>query len=443
MIATFLPTATTSAPPPRRTQITSRASSRFTTSHTTYHRTCHTTSHKATFATIDIRASRHDRNSIETNGLRRIGRCVCGNAVWHCCRGRAGRSAGARYRRQAQAVDSSRVFPRRKEISSCHHYHGVVVAHVARPLGDAARLSDIRELLHERGAQVDDALRNSLRHIAEAPSALRAAVEYGLLGPGKRLRPLLVGFAAEAVGGNADAAMPAACAVEMVHAYSLIHDDLPAMDDDDLRRGRPTVHKKFGEALAILAGDALLTLAFQVLANESPPATSAACCSELAAAAGAVGMIGGQVSDLTWDGKIAGEPGPASVETLAAMHAAKTGALFRASLQLGLLSAQSERPGGPEPNKRAALDEYGRCFGLAFQITDDLLDVEGQTAVAGKQVGKDAARGKLTYPRLLGIDESRRRADELARRANEALSPLGPGADPLKELMRMIVTRDH
>ncbi len=304
-------------------------------------------------------------------------------------------------------------------------------------------MTDIRRSLQERRAKIDDGLRNALRHAAGCPSALRAALEYGLLGPGKRLRPLLVVLGAEAVGGSKESALPAACAVEMVHAYSLIHDDLPAMDDDDLRRGRPTVHKQFGEALAILAGDALLTLAFHVLASDYPPATAAACCRELASAAGAAGMIGGQVNDLTWDGKIAGDAGPATVEALQAMHAAKTGALFRASLRLGLIAAQGERPDGPEMTARTALDEFGRCFGLAFQITDDLLDVEGVSSVAGKRVGKDAPRGKLTYPGLLGVEASRRRAAELATEAEHALKPLGPSADPLKDLMRMIVTRDH
>jgi geranylgeranyl diphosphate synthase type II len=303
--------------------------------------------------------------------------------------------------------------------------------------------ADIRRSLQERRAQIDEGLRDALRHAAGCPSALWAAIEYGLLGPGKRLRPLLVVLGAEAVGGSRESAIPAACAVEMVHAYSLIHDDLPAMDDDDLRRGRPTVHKQFGEALAVLAGDALLTLAFQVLASDYPPATAAACGRELASAAGAVGMIGGQVSDLTWDGKIAGDASPASVEALQAMHAAKTGALFRASLRLGLLAAQGERAGGPDAAARAALDDFGRCFGLVFQITDDLLDVEGASSVTGKRVGKDAPRGKLTYPGLLGVEASRCRAAELAKEAEQALTPLGASADPLKDLMRMIVTRDH
>src|SRR4051794_37625862 len=174
-------------------------------------------------------------------------------------------------------------------------------------------------------------------------------------------------MAVEACGGSIEAAMPAACAVEMVHAYSLVHDDLPAMDDDDLRRGRPTCHKQFGEALAILAGDALLTLAFQVLAEHYPAATAAACCRELARGAGAAGMVGGQVEDLASEH----EPGGRAAD-LERIHACKTGALFRASLRMGAVAAQGERPGGPEPETLRALDEYGRGLGLAFQITDDL-----------------------------------------------------------------------
>jgi geranylgeranyl diphosphate synthase type II len=229
----------------------------------------------------------------------------------------------------------------------------------------------------------------------------------------------------------------------MVHAYSLIHDDLPAMDDDDLRRGLPTVHKKFGEALAILAGDALLTLAFEVLVTDYLSATAARCCRALAKAAGASGMVGGQVEDLAWEGKIAGRTGDASVERLESIHAAKTGALFRASLQLGVLAVQGERANGPDPQNLSAMDEFGRCFGLAFQVVDDLLDVQGETAATGKRVGKDAARGKLTYPGFLGVDESRNRVHRLLEQAECAIRPLGPAAEPLAELMRSVVERDR
>jgi geranylgeranyl diphosphate synthase type II len=211
----------------------------------------------------------------------------------------------------------------------------------------------------------------------------------------------------------------------MIHAYSLIHDDLPAMDDDDLRRGQPTCHKKFGEALAILAGDALQALAFQILAEGYPPSTAAACCRELAKASGAAGMVGGQVDDLAWE-RPAGGKEERTVEGLEALHARKTGALIRASLRLGVLAGHS--PGGPELNLLERFDAYGRCLGMAFQITDDLLDVEGHAEQAGKRLHKDAARGKLTYPGLLGAAESRRRAERLGREADEHLAPLGAAA---------------
>ncbi len=231
----------------------------------------------------------------------------------------------------------------------------------------------------------------------------------------------------------------------MIHAYSLIHDDLPAMDDDDLRRGLPTCHKKFGEALAILAGDALQTTAFQVLAEGYPPSTAAACCKELAHAAGPAGMIGGQVDDMAWgESGARGAAAPLSpertLETLERLHARKTGALIRASLRLGAWSAHAPNP--PPADTMERLDGYGRRLGLAFQITDDLLDVEGSADRAGKRVGKDAARGKLTYPGLLGPDESRRRAARLCREAREQLAPLGPAAG-LLALASFVLERDR
>jgi geranylgeranyl diphosphate synthase type II len=297
---------------------------------------------------------------------------------------------------------------------------------------------DLRHYFRDRQALVEEHLRAALRLGEDCPPALAEAMRYSLLAPGKRLRPLLVFLAAEASGGQGGQALPAACAVEMVHTYSLIHDDLPAMDDDDLRRGLPTCHKKFGEALAILAGDALLTLAFQVLAEGYPPATAAACGRELARGAGAAGMVGGQVEDLSWEEKEGGTP-----EALSHLHGLKTGALFRACLRLGVLAVQGERPGGPDPVLVAGLDGYGRCFGLAFQITDDLLDVEGSADQTGKRVGKDAGRGKLTYPGFLGVAESRRRAEQLGREADVYLEPLGPAAGRLRELFRYVLERDR
>src|SRR5262245_12215046 len=313
-----------------------------------------------------------------------------------------------------------------------------------RQFGRAQRVGrDIATLLADYRLLIEDRLRLLMKHINGCPAALREAVEYSLLAPGKRMRPLLAMLATEASGGKAEAGLSAACAVEMVHAYSLIHDDLPAMDDDDLRRGQPTAHKKFGEALAILAGDALLTLAFQVLANEYPPKTATQCCRELTLAAGAVGMVGGQVDDLSWDGKISGVKVSQDVEGLAAIHSRKTGELFRVSLRLGLLAVQGERPEGPDSVMAKALEAFGRCFGLAFQITDDLLDVEGNAAAAGKRVRKDASRGKLTYPGLLGVEESRRRVESFINEASEALRPLGQPAEPLAALVRMMGQRDR
>jgi geranylgeranyl diphosphate synthase type II len=279
---------------------------------------------------------------------------------------------------------------------------------------------------------VDGYLPQALARAGDAPPKLLEAMGYSLLAPGKRLRPILVLFACEAAGGKPTDALPAAAAVEMVHTYSLIHDDLPAMDDDDLRRGRPTCHKQFGEALAILAGDALLTLAFQLVAESYPPATAATACVELARGSGAAGMVGGQVEDLAWENDPTG-----AIGDLERVHARKTGALFRASLRLGAVVA------GASPAVMEALDGYGRGFGQAFQITDDLLDVESTADDAGKAVGKDAARGKLTYPGLLGIDESRARAAANCRAAADALAPLGADGEKLAALLDIIVNRDR
>lgn len=283
------------------------------------------------------------------------------------------------------------------------------------------------------------------------PDGLRQAMRYSLLAPGKRLRPVLVFLAGAVLDGSEENALPAACAVEMVHTYSLIHDDLPAMDDDDLRRGLPTCHKKFGEAMAILAGDALLTLAFQMVAVHYPPAVGAACCRELALGSGAAGMVGGQVEDLVWE-NAAGQrrdplmpkpAQPASVEALEKIHLAKTGALFRACLKMGAWSAFAGKPATPDPAVLQRLDAFGRCFGLVFQITDDLIDVEGTAQDTGKRTQKDAARGKLTYPGLLGIEESRRRAGLLQQQAKEITQNLGPKAQPLLDLLTFVLARDR
>jgi len=267
---------------------------------------------------------------------------------------------------------------------------------------------------------------------ADCPPQLKEAIRYSLLAPGKRLRPMLVLMAAEACGGSLEAALPAACAVEMVHAYSLVHDDLPAMDDDDLRRGRPTTHKAFGEAQAILAGDALLTMAFETVARDVRPARVAAdCCLELARAAGPSALVGGQADDLE------GTSGTADLERLESIHRRKTGAMIQVSIRLGAMIARGSR------RQRSALEKYGQRLGLAFQITDDLLDVDGDETKLGKRAGKDAERGKLTFPGLLGVDESRRRAGQLIAEAVAAISPLGPQAEGLEAIARMVLERNH
>ena len=302
---------------------------------------------------------------------------------------------------------------------------------------------DLWDHLRPRQERIEAALRTAL-HTATAggPGPVAEAMAYSLFTPGKRLRPLLVMLSCEAARGTADDSLPAACAVEMIHTYSLVHDDLPAMDDDDLRRGLPTCHKKFGEALAILAGDALSTAAFEVLAAGYPARTAAVSCLELARGSGAVGMVGGQTLDLVAEGRIgANLERTYAIESLEDLHARKTGALFRSALRMGVHAAQGERPGGASPETLAASDRYAAAFGLAFQVTDDLLDVESTADKAGKRVGKDAARGKLTYPGLLGVEESRRKAAELGEQAVAAADALGSRL--LASLARYVVTRER
>lgn len=266
----------------------------------------------------------------------------------------------------------------------------------------------------------------------DCPRELREAMRYSLLAPGKRLRALLVVWGADACGGSIEAATSAACAVEMVHAYSLIHDDLPAMDNDDLRRGLPACHKRFGEAIAILAGDGLLALAFGTIAGGvGPPETAAACCRVLAEAAGPACLVGGQADD------IAGKPPESGIQALESIHRRKTGALIEASLRLGALTAHAD------DRQTAALLRYGRALGLAFQITDDLLDVRGDEVAVGKRVGKDSVQGKLTFPGLLGVDQAVRRAAELTAEACRALEPLGSRAANLEGLARYVLERNR
>lgn len=287
--------------------------------------------------------------------------------------------------------------------------------------------------LARRRTEIDSRLQDALAPRPGFPERLREAMRYSLLAPGKRLRPLLVLLAAETCGSSCSGdPWPAALAVEMVHVYSLIHDDLPAMDNDDLRRGLPTCHIRFGEGLAILAGDALLTEAFAILATSyGDPAL----CLELAQAAGASGMVGGQVDDLAME---AGQV-ERSLATLEAVHLRKTGALIRACLRLGVRAACYPAP--PLADLLQRLDQYGYCLGLLFQITDDLLDVMGQSTETGKRVNKDAARNKLTYPGLLGIEESRQRATHLVEEARRVIAPLA--AQRLEELLTFVLHRDR
>jgi farnesyl diphosphate synthase len=259
---------------------------------------------------------------------------------------------------------------------------------------------------------------------------LRAAMRHATLGGGKRLRALLAYAAVEACGASAEAADAAACAVECVHAFSLVHDDLPAMDDDALRRGQPTVHVAFDEATAILAGDALQALAFEVIAASALPAEArVAQVRELATATGAAGMCAGQSLDM--------QAGAASLPSLEALHSLKTGALVRAAVRLGAIA------GGADPGLRAALDAYADALGLAFQIRDDLLDVEGDDAQLGKTAGKDLAQGKATYVSLAGAAAARERLGMLAASMEAALAPQGARAEALRALARFAIARSH
>jgi geranylgeranyl diphosphate synthase type II len=236
--------------------------------------------------------------------------------------------------------------------------------------------------------------------------------------------------------------MPAACALEMVHVYSLVHDDLPAMDDDDMRRGQPTCHVKYGEALGILAGDALLTMAFETLGQYYPGPLGGLCCMELARAAGPAGMVGGQVADLAAEGRIADVDAPITLEDLESLHRRKTGQLIVAGLRLGAMIGSGEGTSTSTLNCLRDLTVFGESLGLAFQIIDDLLDVSGSAEMTGKRVGKDAARGKLTYPGLLGLAESRQRADRLSSEAIASLETWGEAARPLITVATALLRRE-
>jgi geranylgeranyl diphosphate synthase type II len=292
----------------------------------------------------------------------------------------------------------------------------------------------LKEYLERQKALIDRTLDETLPGGASDPALIFEAVRYSMFAGGKRLRPILCMAAAEAVGGETDTILPAACALEMIHTYSLIHDDLPAMDNDDYRRGKPTSHKVFGEGIAILAGDALLTEAFRLLCDRErmpgiPPGRTLRVVREIAEAAGFFGMVGGQVKDLLAEG------GKVDLQTLYAIHRRKTGALILVSLRTGAILA------GAEEEALAALSDYGRQIGLAFQITDDILNVEGDPALLGKGTGSDAARGKVTFPALMGIEASRAQAEELIREALVSLGSFDDRTAPLRAIARHILER--
>jgi len=284
-------------------------------------------------------------------------------------------------------------------------------------------------------ARLESALSHWLPPAGTHPASLHDAMRYAVLDGGKRIRPTLVYASGQAVGTAWKVLDGPACAIELMHAYSLIHDDLPSMDDDDLRRGKPSCHKAFGEANAILAGDALQSLAFYVLAHDNHLSANPSrqrMIETLALAAGSRGMAGGQTIDLEAAGR------QLEIAELEDMHIHKTGALIRASVVLGALTAADL-----EPSTLDRLDHYAKCIGLAFQIRDDILDVEGETDTLGKRSGADQSQEKSTYPALIGLDASRQRATELHEDAMESLSAFAETADPLRQISLYIIERDR
>jgi len=297
---------------------------------------------------------------------------------------------------------------------------------------------DVKKYLEEKKQMVDSALEGYIPGESEFPVALHKAIRHSLFAGGKRIRPILGIAAFEAVGGRGNGILPFVCALEMIHTYSLIHDDLPALDNDDYRRGKLTCHKAFGEAVAILAGDGLLTEAFRLMTDRTHQ--EALGCEggvvlgivhDMAHAAGISGMVGGQVVDVESEGKKVDLP------TLEYIHTHKTGAMILASVRLGAVLG--------EANEQAlkALTRYGERVGLAFQIADDILNVEGKAALLGKKTGSDLSKGKATYPSLLGLEESKKRAKELVDLAVDALSGFEERADPLRQIARFIVSREY
>lgn len=292
---------------------------------------------------------------------------------------------------------------------------------------------DLKNYLAARAKEVDTALDRHLPKKSAAPATIHAAMRYTVFAGGKRLRPILCLAAAEACGGKLENAMLPACAVEVLHTYSLVHDDLPCMDDDDLRRGRPTCHKVYGEGMAVLTGDALLTEAFLFLAQT--PATKRYSAkdyvAELALTGGSRHLIGGQVLDLEGEGQ------KATKARLVKIHEAKTAALLMSSLRLGAMTANAT------PKQLEALTVFGHALGHAFQVIDDILDVTQSTEVLGKTAGKDAAVEKTTYPSLMGLEKSRKEAAKLTKQAMDALMPLGKSADRLHEIAAYLLEREY
>jgi geranylgeranyl diphosphate synthase type II len=292
---------------------------------------------------------------------------------------------------------------------------------------------DLKEYLATRAAEVDAALDAFLPKAKEKPATIHAAMRYSLFAGGKRLRPILCLAAAEACGGDLESAMPPACAVEILHTYSLVHDDLPCMDDDDLRRGRPTCHKVYGEGMAVLTGDALLTEAFLILAQTSPAPRypTASYVAELALTGGSTKLIGGQVMDLEGEGK------KLTKAQLVKIHESKTAALLATSIRLGAMTANAT------DKQLEALTVFGRALGLAFQVIDDILDVTASTEVLGKTAGKDLAVEKATYPAILGLEKSRKEAAKLTQEAMDALLPFGKKAQRLREIADYLLKREY
>lgn len=291
----------------------------------------------------------------------------------------------------------------------------------------------LKPYLLERQKLVDQALNRYLPRASAKPATIHRAMRYSLFAGGKRLRPILALAAAEACGAAPDRALPAACAVECIHTYSLIHDDLPCMDDDDLRRGRPTSHKVFGEGIAVLAGDALLTIAFEILAQAeaTPRYKVPAMVTELATASGSRWLIAGQVLDLEGEGK------KISGNDLRFIHRAKTAALLTSSIRLGAMSANATEA------KLQSLTEFGQALGLAFQIIDDILDVTQTTEKLGKTAGKDVEATKATFPALFGLERSRQEAQRLTATAHDALASFGEKGGRLREILDYLLDREY